>query len=430
MTPRAPARSATAGAGRWRWQMSLPFPLILALRYLRSSRRDAYVSFLSALAAGGITLGVAALLLVLAGLSGLQDFLRSDVLARTPHIEVELAPDADSEAARAVLSRVPGVLEARRILRGRGWLLAGGGVIDVAIVGYEGRLPRFFPGASAPRADDADPPGLPAAVERLAPETAGVYLGDTLSARWGIGVGDLVDVVSARPTLTPLGPQPRNHRLRLAGTFETGLAEDQQPRIAVPLGSARRLFGERQTRIELQTADLDAALEVAERLAPVLPAGSRVKTWQDLNRGLFFALKLEKLLLFLSVFLIVPVAAMALVTVLALLISSKRGEIGMLQAMGAPAAELRRAFLVLGTSLGGFGLLLGSLLGVGGALICDRYRLISPPVDVYFIDHIPFRVEPGDLAAVIAATVLLTLVSTVWAARKAAATRPVGALRE
>ncbi|MEE8524576.1 MAG: FtsX-like permease family protein [Thermoanaerobaculia bacterium] len=390
--------------------MALPLPLLLALRYLKSSRRDAYVSILSLLAAAGITLGVAALILVLAGLSGLQDFLRSDILARTPHIEIEVPADGDSAALRDRLGAVDGVLEARRIVRGRGWLLAGGGVIDIEVVGYEGDLPAFFPGVASPE--------------------TGLYIGDVLAARWGIEIGDLVEVVSARPTLTPLGPQPRLRQVRLVGTFRTGTTEDQRPRIAVPLDVARRLFGERQTRIELRTAGLEEALTVAEPVARELPEGSRVLTWKDLNRGLFFALKLEKVVMFVSVFLIVPIAAMALVTVLALLISSKRAEIGMLQAMGATRSCLRRAFFILGSSLGAAGLFLGCVLGVGGAWTLDRYRLISPPGDVYYLDHIPFLLDAGDLAAVVAATVFFVLVSTVWAARKAASSSPVEAWRD
>ena len=124
----------TLPPGRGRWQMALPLPLLLALRYLRSSRRDAYVTLLSFLSAAGIALGVAALILVLALLSGLQDFLRSDVLDRTPQLEVELPAGSESEVLVQSLAGVPGVLEARRMVRGRGWLLAGGGVIDVEVV--------------------------------------------------------------------------------------------------------------------------------------------------------------------------------------------------------------------------------------------------------------------------------------------------------
>ncbi len=399
------------------WQMGLPLPLLLALRYLRSGRRDAYVSFLSVLATGGITLGVAALILVLGGLSGLQDFLRSDVLSRTPHLEVDVAPGGDAEALRATLGSMDGVVEATRILRGRGWLLSMGSAVRVQAVGYEGRLPRSFPVAA--RSESAE----------SAPEDEGLYVGDGLARMWALEVGDRLEIVSPRPTLTPFGPQPRVHQLAIAGIFRTGRTEDGDPRVALPLETARRLFGEHESRIELRTASLEAALEVAGRVADALPPGGRVRTWQELNRGLFFALKLEKVLMFVAVFLIVPVAAMALITVLALLISSKRGEIGMLQAMGARPRELRRAFLVLGALLGALGLGLGGVLGVGGAWLLDRYRLLSPPGDIYFLDHIPFRVEAPDLLATFAATVALIATSTLYAARRAAALRPVEALR-
>ncbi len=397
------------------WQMGLPLPFLLALRYLKSSRKDAYVSFLSLLATGGITLGVAALILVLGGLSGLQDFLRSDVLARTSHLEIELAPGSDAAAVCSTLADVEGVVEAQRILRGRGWLLFAGGAVNVDAVGYDGRLPRSFPLAGAMAPAEAGDDGL--------------YVGDALARRWAIEPGDLVEVVSPRPTLTPFGPQPRLHRLRVAGIFSSGRTEDDQERVALPLAIARRLFGDRGDRVEVRAAGLEEALEVAPKVAAAVPAGSRVRTWEELNRALFFALKLEKMLMFAAVFLIVPVAAMSLITVLALLISSKRAEIGMLQAMGARPRALRRAFLVLGGLLGAIGLTLGGSLGTGTALICDRYRLISPPGDIYFLDHIPFLVETGDLLAVLGATVVLIVGSTIYAARRAAALRPVEALR-
>ncbi len=399
------------------WQMGLPLPFLFALRYLRSGRKDAYVSFLSLLATGGITLGVAALILVLGGLSGLQDFLRSDVLSRTPHIEIELAPGADDKALRLTLAGVDGVIEVQRILRARGWLLFAGGAVNVDAVGYEGPLPRSFA--------LVDRVGEPS----VEPAEQGVYVGDSLARRWALEAGDLVEVVSPRPTLTPFGPQPRIRQLRVAGLFRTGRTEDDQERIALPLDVARRLFGERGSRIELRAAGLDEAVEVAGRVSGAVPEGSRVRTWEQLNRGLFFALKLEKMLMFVAVFLIVPVAAMSLVTVLALLISSKRAEIGMLQAMGARPRVPRRAFLVLGGLLGAVGLTLGGGLGIGGALLLDHYQLISPPGDIYFLDHIPFRIEVGDLLAVLVSTVTLIVASTLYAARRAAALRPVEALR-
>ncbi|HEX9733427.1 MAG TPA: FtsX-like permease family protein [Thermoanaerobaculia bacterium] len=391
--------------------MTLPLPLLLAARYLKSTRRDAFVTVLSLLAVLGIALGVTALILVLSLLAGLQDFLRRDVLARTPHLEIAWPVDVDPEALAARIREVPGVVEAHQILRGRGWLLSGERPLDVEVVGYEGELPRFFPGPSASGRE----PGL--------------YVDQLTAGRWGLEAGDLVEVVSPRPTLTPFGPQPRIVGMRLAGTFESGRTEGDDHRLAVPLATARRLFGDRQTRLEVRAESFEAAIELAPRLAPLLPPGTALKTWQELNRGLFLALRLEKVVMFVAVFLIVLVATLPIVTVLGLLISAKRGEIGMLQAMGAPASDLRRAFLLLGCVLGASGLALGGAAGVALAWLLDRWKLVRPPGDVYFIDHLPFLLELEDLAAVVAVTVALVLGSAIYAAKRAASTRAVEALK-
>lgn len=403
-----------------------PLPLLLALRYARGGRRDAHVRFLSNLATGGVALGVAALVLVLSGLAGLQSFLREDVLARTPHLEIELpaagaaTPAVDLPALLARLQALPGVLEARPLLRGRGWLLAGQGAVAVDVVGYDGSLPAFFP-----QTDE----------QRQATLEHGVMVGDGLALRFGLEAGRLIEIVSPRPTLSPVGPQPRIHSVRVAGTFTTGHTETRENRIGVPLPLAEKLFGARQQRIEVRAESLERALTLQDELGPggeaagLLPAGSRASSWRDLNRGLFFALKLERIVMFLAVFLIVPVAATALVTVLALIVSSKRGEIGMLQAMGAPPQTVERSFLALGAGLSAIGLVAGLLVGVGGALALDHFELLRPPGDVYYLDHIPFRLRGEDLAITTLGTLLLTLGATRVAARRAAAIAPLEALR-
>ncbi|MEO8504314.1 MAG: FtsX-like permease family protein [Acidobacteriota bacterium] len=385
----------------------LSFPALLALRYLRSTRKDAFVTFLSAVSAGGIALGVAALILALAALSGFQRALRGEVLARTPQIEAALPAGADAEAARRGVAAIPGVRHAAVVLHGRGWLMLEGRAQSVELVGYSGSLPTSFPGAAG--------------------SGEGTYIGEGLAERWGIHPRDMLDVASPRPTLTPLGPQPRLRRLAVAGTFATGRTE-QDERLALPAAAAASLVGTDDVRLEISAAGLDEAVALAPAIAAALPAGSRVRTWQEINRGLFIALRLEKSVMFVAVFLIVLVAALALIADLALIIASKRSEIGILGAMGASPSALRNAFLYLGGLLAGLGVSLGAFLGVAGSWVLDRYHLVALPRRVYFLDYVPFVVHPADLAAVLALTVALALACSAYAAQRAAELSPLAAL--
>jgi lipoprotein-releasing system permease protein len=388
----------------------LPFPLLLALRYLRSTRKDAFVSFLSAVAAGGIGLGVAALVLALAALGGLQQALRGEVLARTSHLEIELPPEEEGSAAalHERLLTLPGVVQVQEAVHGRGWLESGGLVQAVEIVGYSGLVPRFFPGAEG---------GKP-----------GLYVSGALASRWAVRPGSVMHVVSPRPTLTPFGPQPRIRSLPLAGTFESGRTEDVE-RIALPIGVARPLAGNPSTFLDVTARGLDEALALVPSVRALLPKSATLRTWEQLNRPLFFALRLEKSVMFVAVSLIVLVAAMALVADLALVITSKRAELGMLATMGATPERLRRAFLWLGLLLAGIGTTAGAVLGCGSAWLLNRYHLVRLPGQIYFLDYLPFRLELPDVTAVLAVTLALAFASALWVAQRVAKLSPVEAMR-
>lgn len=388
---------------------ALSFPVELALRYLRSTRKDAFVSFLSAVAALGIGLGVAALVLALAALTGMQKALRAEILARTPALAVTLPPGADTGAARAAMLAQPEVVDTQVTVDGRGWVVASGRVVPVAITGYEGPLPEEFPGV------DSREPGL--------------YIGRSTAARMGVGPGSIVTVASPLPTLTPFGPQPRTVTLRVAGLFESGRSEELA-RVALPIDRGEVLVGaQRPKRLLATTTDLEAALEVAERLPTLLAPGSRVETWQDLNRPLFFALRLEKSVMFVAVSLIVLVAALALVADLSLVAASKRRELGLLMAMGASVDQLRRSFFWIGAILGGAGAVGGALLGAAAALVLDRTRGIRMPSDVYFLDYLPFSVPVSDMLLVVGVAFGLAMLCAVHGANRATRFDPVEALK-
>jgi lipoprotein-releasing system permease protein len=390
-----------------------PLPVILALRYLRSTRRDAFATFLSVAAAAGIAVGVGAMIISLAAISGFQETLRAELLSRTPQLLVELPHGSGDAAVAAVRSRllaVPGVTGAQLQVAGMGWMVERGKVQPVELVGFEGRVPASFPGAA----------GRP----------EGLYVPESLALRWGLVPGSMLEVVSPRPTLTPFGgPQPRIRSVPLSGVYQTGRAQEERERVALPLDVAESLLGTSERRLELTTAGLDEAVAVGEGLPALLPRGSEVRTWKDLNRPLLFALRLEKVLMFVAVSLVVLVASLALVADLALIISSKRPEIGILGAMGASGAHLRRSFLLLGGLVAGIGMTSGAVLGVGTSWALDHFQVLQVPGRVYFLDYVPFLVQPADLLLVLALTLALALASSLYAAQRAAALDPVEAMR-
>ncbi|HXU34691.1 MAG TPA: FtsX-like permease family protein [Thermoanaerobaculia bacterium] len=390
-----------------------PFTWLLALRYLKSTRRDAFASFLAAVAGLGIALGVGALIVSLAMISGFQEALRGELLSRTPEILIDLPPGADAEASRAAVAGVSGIRSARLEVRGSGWIVDGGKVQPVELIGFEGPVPAFFPGAAG--------------------KAPGLYLPEGLSTRWGLRPGEVLDVVSPKPTLAPFGgPVPRVRSLPLSGTYASGKTQEERERVALPRDVAESLLGSANRKIEVAAGGLDAALAaapgLAAALAPVAP-GSVVRTWADLNRPLLFALRLEKTLTFVAVFLIVLVATLALVASLSLVIASKRAEIGMLGAMGATGKTLERAFRTLGGLIAGIGLLLGASGSVATCWVLDHYKLVPVPGRVYFLEYVPFLVQGRDLAWVLLLTFGLALAASTWAARRAAALDPLEAIR-
>jgi lipoprotein-releasing system permease protein len=398
--------TAEDGARRGR-RFELPWPVLLALRYLRSGRRDAFVSFLSAVAVGGIALGVVALVLALSALNGLQAALRDEVLRRTPEIEVRAPAGRVLDGIAARIGALDGVEQASKRLRGNGWVLVAGSARPVELVGYEGSLPDSFPGAR----------------ERQ----PGVYTSDRFARLHGLAPGDTFEIASTRSRLSPLGPVPRTRRVALTETYEHDLLEPSEV-VAVPYAVAESLLGSASSHLVVRTGDLDRALSVAARIGSLEPEAD-VLTWQDLNAPLLLALRLEKRLTFVAAFLIVLVGALALVSDLSLIIASRRGEIGILGTMGATVEELRRAFVTLGALLAGAGLALGAAAGMVAAYLLDRWEVIRLPGDFFLLDHIPFLVEAADLGWIALATLAVALVCCWIGAGRVSDLRPVEALR-
>jgi len=410
--------------------------LTIAGRYLRSRRSSRLVSLITLIATGGVTVGVMALLVVMGVMNGLQADLRDKILVASPHLRLLTFGEGlrldDWRRVQGVIQEHPAVLASTPFVLSQGLISAGHDYSQgVALLGIEpdtGRLsvtalPRHFvSGDLAFRTTRTDVDG-------------GVVLGRRLAERLTAYPGDKVTMVSPAGSRfnTALGTYlPKFWTLEVTGHFETGMYEYDNSYAVLPRELAQRFAGldSAVSGLDLRLADPWSAPAVGRELEQALGGYPyRSLDWQSQNASLFSALKLEKLAMGLILLLIVVVAAFNIVSTLTMVVTDKTREIGILRAMGFPAAAVRRVFVLQGAVIGVVGTLLGSALGLVLARLIDQRRLIRLDPSVYFIDHLPVRIDPLDVALIIAASVTVAVLATVYPARQAAGLEPVEAIR-
>jgi lipoprotein-releasing system permease protein len=407
--------------------MNIPFELHVALRYLLAKRKQASVSISSYISVIGVTVGVAAVIIALSLMTGLQTELRDRVLGAGPHIYVFKAGGIgeDYGAELEKLKAVPHVVGAAPEILGQGLISAGADNAPVQIKGID---PTLEQGVTDIRGSMQS-----GSIEGLKPHNEddrdGILLGKDLANNLRVQVGDIVQVMTPAVTISPLGPIPRTRRLRVAGTFSLGLYELDTTFGFVSLEVAERLFDKTQAdMMQLRVDDIWIAPDIARSVEALGPEYS-TQDWADINRSLFDALWLERLAIALAVGLIVVVAALNIVASLILLVMEKHRDIAILKTMGASAKSVTAIFMMEGLIIGIVGTVLGGALGSGLATITDRYQLIRVPSDVYMISYMPLAVVPGDVLIVVVMALLICFIATIYPSRQAARLDPAQALR-
>jgi lipoprotein-releasing system permease protein len=263
------------------------------------------------------------------------------------------------------------------------------------------------------------------------PPVAGILLGDELYQHTlRVFIGSDVDIACPMCGVGPLGPMPKLKPFRVAGHFYTGMYEFDSKLAYVALADAQKFLGTpgEVTGIEIRTATPEAAREVAEEIARRLGPGYEVRTWEELNRGLFTALKLEKVAMFVVLTFIALVASFSIVSNLIMLVTEKAKEVAILKSMGARDGAILRVFIAEGLYIGLLGLALGLGLGIGGCLLLSHYGLPLDP-DVYYIQKLPVVMRASEIAAVNLAALGLCCLATLYPALLASRMRPVDGLR-
>jgi len=398
--------------------MISPLELRIALRYLKSRRTSQLLSLITVIAVGGITVGVATLVVVLGVMNGLQNDLREKILVVNPHLRVltygeGLRLDAWRETL-AKVRRTSGVEAAAPFVLSQGLISAGHDYAEgVAVIGIEGdtgtqavtSLPRHF--TKGDLSFRRTQPGV----------DGGIAIGVRLASKLTVYTGDIVTLVAPAGSKynSSLGAfVPKLRRYEVTGLFETGMYDYDNSYVVMRRETAQDFAG------------LDSAVTALEAQ---LGYPYRALDWQSQNRSLFSALQLEKLAMALVVFLICVVAAFNVVGTLTMVVRDKTREIGILLAMGMRRGSIRRIFLAQGVFIGLVGTALGAVVGLVLGASVNNGHLIPIDPSIYFIDHLPVHTEPRDALVVILASLVIAALAPLYPSMQAAKLEPVGAIR-
>jgi lipoprotein-releasing system permease protein len=405
--------------------MSSSFEWFVARRYLTARRKQAFISLISAVSIAGVGVGVMALVIALALMTGVQGELRDRIVGSTAHVYVYgTFPDVTAELGR--LRAMPGVRGAAPAILGPGLITSSRATS--APVQLKGIDPALEPSVTEITA--AMRSGSLSALAEGPDRDFSVVLGRGLANTLGVEVGDSVIVMTPEGVLSPMGMFPRRRSFRVAGIFEFGFYEFDVAYGLVSLAAAEDLLRrDGPDLIQIRLVNMDDAPRLKATLQDRLGASYQVEDWTQLNSSLYSALWLEKVAISLTIGLIVMVAALNIVASLVLLVMEKSRDIAILRTMGAPARAIRRIFIYQGLTIGLVGTSLGTVLGLVVCRIADRYRLIKLPADVYQITYLPFRVQPLDVAVVVVSAVAVCFLATIYPSRQAGRLDPAEALR-
>ena len=405
----------------------MSFELFVALRYLLAPRKQAFISLISIISVVGVAVGVAAMVIALALMTGLQGELRDRILGSTSHVYVwKTAGIDDYHGEVERLGRTPEVVGAAPAIIGKALVSTDRADAFISIKGIDPAL--------EPMVTDLGTSMRTGSLTALDNESSdgrpGILLGKDLAGQLGVEVGDTVTLLTPQGTLSPMGVLPRSRIARVVGIFSLGLLEFDSAYGFVSLGFAQRLLAkDKPDLIQLKVSDIYDAPAIADRVVATLGKEYVAQDWSDINGSLFSALWLEKMAISITILLIVVVGALNIISSLVLLVMEKSRDIAILKTMGTPPARVMRIFMLQGTIIGVVGTAIGGVLGLALCYTFDRYRLIQIPIDVYQISYVPFVVEPLDFTAVIAAALFICFVSTIYPSRQASRLDPVQALR-
>jgi len=409
--------------------VTLPVEYFIGLKYLLAKRKQTFISIITVISVSGVAIGVMALIIVLAVMNGFEREVKDRILGATAHVHLTSLegsiPDPFAlvrrvDAMGGVVAASPYLFSQVMISSGSastGAILRG---VDIPTIGKVTRLPRDIRKGKLEDLAKKTPSGLP-----------GIILGKELAANLDVSPGDLVEILVPGGNITPMGAFPGIARFGVAGLSESGMYEYDSSFAYVSLAEAGRLMGMegRATGLEVKVDDIYQAGRIATRIREALGYPYWAKDWMQSNRNLFSALKLEKVVMFIILVLIVMVAAFNIISTLIMVVMDKTRDIAVLMTLGATRKMVRKIFALEGLLIGMAGTVTGSILGTLLCYLLRRYQFIRLPSDVYYISTLPVDLSPGILILVGASSILICFLATLYPSRQASLIDPAEAIR-
>lgn len=449
------------------------FELFVASRYLRAKRRQAFIGVITVISVLGVAAGVASLIVALAINNGFRQDLQNRLLGSTAHISIMRIQNDGIREWRPLLERLakhphviadaPAIYEQVLISRGS---RARGAVIKGMIPSYERKVSDLLSSVTLGSAKeleeslatsesnvtdksfeatrsgvgtggtrqtskgDESPDSLAVVQQRVAAMPP-IILGRDMAEEIGATVGSVVMVISPQGELTPFGMVPKYIRFKVVGIFHSGFYDYDSSWAFTRLSDAQRLFGlgDLVSVIEFKVDDIYKAREYARQIEQAAGRGFMTANWMEQNQALFHALRLERLVTFITIGLIVFVAALNILISLIMMVMEKTKDIAVLMSMGSRKSQVRRIFIAQGVLIGIVGTVLGLIFGAGLSWLGGHYHLISLSPEVYSIDYVPFAPRLMDSVLVAFVAVGISFVATLYPSWSAARVLPAEALR-
>lgn len=424
----------------------MPYELFISLRYLKAKRRSAFISIITLISTAGVALGVMALIIVLAVMTGFEMDLKEKILGTNAHIVVMKNGGTidDYSALMEKLGKYEGVLATTPFIYNQVMLASGKNVSGVVLRGIDPdsdmKVTNLSKAMIAGKLSALLPePGSIVLSKNSEPPLPGLVIGKELARNLNLFVGDRVNVVSPMGNITPLGMVPKMKGYRVAGIFNTGMFEYDSTLAYVWIKDAQSFLGmgDAVTGIQLKVDDVYGTTALSRRINKDLGLSYHARDWMQMNKNILFALKTEKVVMFIILTLIVLVAAFGIASTLFMLVMEKTRDIAILKSMGATGRSIMKIFILEGLIIGFFGTFAGV---VSGLLIAKNLESIVNMVqrvtgfelfsrDVYYLDRFPSHVVTADVIVISVTALIISFIATLYPSWQASRLLPSEALR-